>query len=65
MAHLSSPVQDIEDRYEVVVIGSGYGGGIDEAVGGANRAVRFPAVPRRPAGLHIGARPRNPAWRVS
>jgi cholesterol oxidase len=28
MAHLSSPIQEIDDHYEVVVIGSGYGGGI-------------------------------------
>ncbi len=28
MTRLSSPLEDIQDRYEVVVIGSGYGGGI-------------------------------------
>ncbi|MDQ4093743.1 MAG: FAD-dependent oxidoreductase, partial [Actinomycetota bacterium] len=28
MARLSSPVGDIKDHYEVVVIGSGYGGAI-------------------------------------
>src|ERR1039458_2421328 len=28
MARLSSPIEDIKDHYTVVVIGSGYGGGI-------------------------------------
>lgn len=28
MAHLSSPIGNIKDRYKIVVIGSGYGGGI-------------------------------------
>ena len=28
MTHLSSPIQDINDHYEIVVIGSGYGGSI-------------------------------------
>ena len=28
MNRISSPIEDIKDRYEVVVIGSGYGGGI-------------------------------------
>jgi len=32
MARLSSPIENIKDHYEVVVIGSGYGGGIGLAV---------------------------------
>jgi cholesterol oxidase len=62
MAHLSSPVQDIEDRYEVVVIGSGYGGGI--AASRLSRAGRQVCILERGREIQPGEYPDTQAETV-
>jgi hypothetical protein len=52
-ARLSSPIEGIGDHYEVVVIGSGYGGGI-----AASR------LARGAAGVRAGAGEGAPAGRI-
>ncbi len=51
-SRLSSPIQDLRNRYDVVVVGSGYGGGV--AGCRLARAVRQDRVLERGRELHPG-----------
>src|SRR5256885_16713162 len=55
MIRLSSPVQLMKDRYDVVVVGSGYGGGI--AASRLSRAGRKVCLLERGRELHPGEYP--------